>query len=253
MRSSVALLLLAGCAPSLTEGAYTCGDAGTCPPGWSCHYNGFCYSAEEVGEPPYSAGCSTAVDCATSHCATGPDATSATRFCSAICTSDADCTLGGRDGYCIDGSCVAACGEGVVCPEGLSCYLSLPDDLSGPPMPERFPAACHALEDPMIVAAAVECDRHVDCPARLFCLKTVDLRGVCVQLCRGDTECPSGHACVNVQDSPVEGCLRECATDADCGDMLCVAGPQPLGGRYCVHSAWAAIGLPLPRPSGMMP
>lgn len=248
--SCLALLLLGGCVPTLIDGDYTCTNDGECPPGWHCRATGRCHSRLLERFQP----CGADEDCASGHCATGPDAMSTTGYCSSPCTQAADCEGLEREAECIGGSCLIDCGSNEVeCPTGTDCFITMIPMANPPPRP-----ACYAVVNPTF-GGRTSCigppETNVCASPPAHCLsRTMGGAGVCVMRCEQiddvSTECPMGTRCVEVFMNQrfclarCPGMANECADGVRCDD---VTWSGDNGDRLCIPTDWPTT-LPMPDP-----
>lgn len=134
------------------------------------------------------------------------------------CSGDAECgrnDVNGLPNRCVDGYCAQGCGQ---CPAGFVCT-------EGGCVPAQNAGSC---------ATAVPCPDGTGCPDGTRCS---DL-GVCLAICDGDEECPSGRICW-LEPGPL---LGQCVDGCTKGDT------RESGGQAEVCYANGRWGPPCPTP-----
>lgn len=244
----IGALLTLSCAPSLSEtpGHYTClYDAGACPPGYTCRFDGVCAEGVETRALPGRTPCQQddeAEICASEVCATGVDGGFRAGYCSLECDAAVEDACALMDGaICVDGECLLTCRMTPDCPPGTQCLLpTLPPSRPSPREP-----ICMGLMNPNVrgVASCTGTGPGMGCEPPGVCLKADAnaAHGVCSMRCVEDAHCPDDGLCVEVLEGHRQ-CLRACdpATAAPCTGELACASLTIEGAPtdVCVPSGW---------------
>ena len=205
----LAILLAAGCTPTLSEGRFDCTD-GACPSGWSCRLSDRrCYASAPLDAGPFGDAfapraffepCQRNTDCASGECYFGDLETHPTGYCTQPCMGDSEC-VGLVPGTMIECNtlvtprvCTMLCGvDALPCPMG---------------------SVCAFLDRP---AAGEE---YGDCLAPGFAPQPVDALS-----CTGDEECVVG-ICTSITSAPL-ACARPCGGEGVCAPgESCVASSR---------------------------
>jgi hypothetical protein len=237
-------------------------------------------SSQALSDETAGNACKTDGDCANGMCLTsiagafgGASMEAPGGYCSAGCTTDAEC---GEGGVCArafpsfagapatPGHCMKGCGTAEECRDGYRCVNALGMAPSGNPMDPTAallgPAACQPTPPTTQLSDGVTgkpCQNDKEC-GKCRCSKTEGMMtfpmGYCSGDCLKDADCGAGGTCtLPTLGSGAGSCYSSCQThgDSDCREgyrcrtngsrRQCLPGPAPLGagvvGRECTADA----------------
>lgn len=132
-------------------------------------------------------------------------------YCSALCSSDADCGAGSHCG--VEGACLESCSEDTECrDENYTCGdrdddMKLDCLLGGSSLSAQIGDACLEVG---------ECSGGI----RARCLNDASSfkDGYCSQTCNASTPCPTGSHCGYVNSNGSGLCVKDCQDDSTCRD-----------------------------------